>query len=187
MGFLDWLLGRPEPAAPADPWVRTDRTPCDHHFGCGRALAGPRYLRGNSIVRATSVEAVKSWLAGCTYVPDKEQFGTDDYWQHPSEFERVRRGDCEDLALWAWRKLVEIGYDAVLVVGNWHPPQGNLGCHAWVLFATESGDFVLEATAHPDAMFQPLAAVRAHYHPEVGIDRNGRTFSFQGAQWPCCA
>jgi predicted transglutaminase-like cysteine proteinase len=32
--------------------------------------------------------------------------------EHPGAFERRRRGDCEDFALWAWRKLAEVGVDA---------------------------------------------------------------------------
>ncbi|HEX8362727.1 MAG TPA: transglutaminase-like cysteine peptidase [Longimicrobium sp.] len=183
MGLFDWLRGTPEPR---DPWLRTDRTPCDHHFGPGRMLACHRYLRGNSIVSAPTFDAVRSWLAGCTYVTDEEHFGAPDYWQHPSEFERVRRGDCEDFALWGWRKLVEMGYDAFLVVGFWNPPDGTPCQHAWVLIKTGSGDFVLEGTAHHDAMLQPLETARAHYHPEVGIDRQGVAFTFQGGVRPCC-
>jgi hypothetical protein len=45
-------------------------------------------------------------------------FGEADFWQHPSTFERLRTGDCEDFAVWAWRKLIELGYDVDLVAGG---------------------------------------------------------------------
>jgi hypothetical protein len=49
---------------------------------------------------------VRNFLVGCTYVSDTELFGKRDYWQPPEDFEKRRKGDCEDFALWTWRQLL---------------------------------------------------------------------------------
>ena len=43
-----------------------------------------------------------AWLLGCVYARDRDLFRNPDYWQHPCNFEGLRKGDCEDFALWAW-------------------------------------------------------------------------------------
>src|SRR5690348_3236184 len=48
--------------------------------------------------------------ADCEYVRDPVH--ERDFWQHPKTFEQLRKGDCEDHALWAWRKLTELGISA---------------------------------------------------------------------------
>src|SRR5205085_1473130 len=65
------------------------------------------YFEGQSAVTVGSVDDVCEWLLECEYVHDPELFHEPDFWQHPRTFERLRKGDCEDHALWAWRKLVE--------------------------------------------------------------------------------
>ena len=78
---------------------------------------------------------------------DDRQFGVDDVWQHPCEFERLRQGDCEDYALWAWRKLVELGVDAELVSGRWDVTREDAGHHAWVVYREGGSEFLLESVA----------------------------------------
>jgi predicted transglutaminase-like cysteine proteinase len=89
-------------------------------------------VAGQSAVLLTAVGAsigVRSFLASCQYISDREQFGKDDYWQPPDEFEKRKKGDCEDFALWTWRQLLNLGYDARFVVGS----SGRYGDgHAWV-------------------------------------------------------
>src|SRR5512139_1760568 len=70
------------------------------------------YLLSPSTVRCNDLADIRRFLAGCRYVTDKEQFGAADFWMTPSELEKSRRGDCEDFALWAWVKLLALGYDA---------------------------------------------------------------------------
>jgi hypothetical protein len=43
-------------------------------------------------VRCLNLADVSTFLAGCRGVSDKEQFGREDYWQPPEDFERTRIG-----------------------------------------------------------------------------------------------
>src|SRR5690242_6901772 len=76
------------------------------------------YLTGDLTVKCNSLSDIQSFLRKCRYVSDVEQFGDWDYWMHPRHFERVRRGDCEDFALWTWRQLLAIGIDTRFVMGR---------------------------------------------------------------------
>src|SRR5580765_2937921 len=87
-------------------------------FGPGSHQPFADYFQGESSVRVGSVEEIAAWLHTCEYVSDLELFREPDVWQHPAVFERRKRGDCEDFALWAWRKLAEIGVDAEFCVGR---------------------------------------------------------------------
>ena len=66
-----------------------------------------------------SLQEICEWLVGCDYADDEAFFNEPDFWQHPVMFEQTRKGDCEDHALWAWRKLVELGFEAELVRGHY--------------------------------------------------------------------
>ncbi len=87
-------------------------------FGPGSERPFAQYFEGESSVRVASIEEIVAWLQTCEYVSDVELFRKRDVWQHPSAFEHLRRGDCEDFALWAWRKLGELGIDADFCVGR---------------------------------------------------------------------
>src|SRR5258708_38321119 len=102
------------------------------------------------------------------YVSDAEQFHERDVWQQPWAFERRQRGDCEDFALWAWRKLAEIGLDAEFYVGR-----GMCGAkpaaarqHAWG-GDRGNGEALLFGPAGRDRhrLVPPLAAVEAWSRP----------------------
>jgi len=71
-------------------------------------------LRGQSTVCVNDIAAICEWLADCEYVRDPVH--ERDFWQHPKTFEQLRKGDCEDHALWAWRKLTELGIPAEFYV-----------------------------------------------------------------------
>src|SRR5262245_59784941 len=124
----DSLLGRLKRAvsrlarpflAPRDAWERIpSRIPADR-FGLGSTRRFEWYFEGPSALAVQSVEDLCSWLSDCEYVTDAELFQERDFWQHPHTFELIRKGDCEDYALWAWRKLAEMGIDAELVIGRW--------------------------------------------------------------------
>jgi hypothetical protein len=98
-----------------DAWERFDFDAPLHVFGNGSRHDFAWYFQGDSSVHVSSIDDVQDWLLGCEYVSDPELFNEPDFWQHPRTFEQLRRGDCEDHALWAWRKLVELGHDAHLV------------------------------------------------------------------------
>jgi len=88
--------------------------------------------------------------------------------------------------LWAWRKLLELGYDAELVSGRTLPWQPGVAeaehGHVWVIFRREEQTYLLEAVSkHRDRVIQRLDEVKAHYRPEYGVDRHRRRFAFNGA------
>jgi hypothetical protein len=93
----------------------------------------------------------------------------------------MRRGDCEDFALWAWRKMVELGIDADLVIGRRVPPGSTDSRHAWILFRLEGQEFLLEpASRDRAAAVRHVAAVRHEYIPEFGVSAARRRFLFAG-------
>lgn len=142
-------------------------------YGSGNLVDDFRaYLQGPSRVAVTSPEQIGAWLRTCEYVRDPVLFGRDDYWQHPAGFEELRRGDCEDHALWAWRKLVELGYDAELIAGQspWIRPDHD-GFHAWVTYTENGTRFLFEAAAKSEPqMIRPLSDAGSEYHPHASVD-----------------
>lgn len=178
-GPVSRLLLRTLPAR--DPW---ERQPFDvplHIYGRGAERDFRWYFEGTSTVDAPSPESVCAWLAGCTYGPDHLLFAQPDYWQHPVEFERRRRGDCEDFALWSWRKLVQAGCPAEFVAGRCALPGRPETAHAWVLVPTADGPLVLDGTrGDPARMLMPVDAVRHAYHPEVSVDAGFQRYLYGG-------
>ena len=73
-------------------------------FPAGRLLSQPLQHW------CTDLSDLRRFLAGCEYVSDEEQFGERDYWQPPEQFEKSKKGDCEDFALWAWRQLLHMSW-----------------------------------------------------------------------------
>lgn len=165
-----------------DPWERLSLTVPPREFGLGSVHEFGWYLEGESDVEAASVDAVCEWLLDCEYVHDGELFNQPDFWQHPRTFERLRRGDCEDHALWAWRKLLEMGVDAELVSGRMNVEDAERGGHVWVVFREDGGEFLLEAAARTRAeMVRPLDEVRAEYRPHYSVNREMKTDVFSGS------
>src|SRR4029453_16191642 len=117
------------------------------------------------------------------YATDTDLFHEPDYWQHPSVFEQLRRGDCEDFALWAWRKLAEMGIDAEFCVGRVRRrDQGEVNQqHAWVLYRVDGTEYLFEPAArHRDFMIRELADAMSVYVPHFSVNRNLRTCAFGG-------
>ena len=168
-----------------DPWGRVDHRIPLRHFGAGARHGFEWYFEGESAVQAKTIDDVLEWLVKCEYVSDLELFHERDFWQHPRTFEKLRRGDCEDHALWAWRKLVEIGIDADFVSGRslpWQPNvEGGQRGHAWVIFRDNGQTFLLESVAKAkERMVRPLTDAGSQYRPEFGVDRNRKRFAFNG-------
>lgn len=151
-------------------------------FGAGSRKRFSWYFEGESDVSVSSVDDVVAWLSGCRYVPDKTLFQEDDFWQHPRTFERLRAGDCEDFALWGWRKLNELGVPARFFVGKLvDNGRGSASGHAWVVFRQDGKDMLLEgASTAPESLVQPLDAVRDRYRPHFSVDGSYRTRAFSG-------
>jgi hypothetical protein len=177
-----WLAVRI--ARRSDPWERYGRDAPLHLYGAGSKRDFAWYFEGESAVQACSLEEVQDWLLGCEYVADRELFQERDVWQHPRTFEQLRRGDCEDHALWAWRKLVELGVDAELVCGQQYSRDDAPGTstgHVWVMVRQGDQLLVFDTVAKSrDRMLRPLAAVRHEYRPEVGVDAERKRYSYWG-------
>jgi hypothetical protein len=172
------LAGR---ASASDPWTRLDVAPRLALYGAGARHDVGWYFEGESAVAVASLDEQRAWVAGCEYATDDDLFQEPDFWQHPRTFERLRRGDCEDFALWAWRKLVELGYDADLVVGRCLHDERREGRHAWVVFRHDGGEFLFEPVSGSAATaVRPLAEVKERYVPEFGVGADRRRFAFAG-------
>jgi hypothetical protein len=169
-----------------DPWERVNYRVPTKSFGPGSTHEFGWYLEGKSSVVVSTIDQIQDWLLDCEYVSDPDLFRVADYWQHPQTFEQIRRGDCEDHALWAWRKLIELGYDGELVVGRclpWTPGTADgERTHVWVVFRRDGESFLLEATSKiREKMIKPLAEASSGYRPELGVDKNRRRFAYGGA------
>jgi len=157
-----------------DPWQRFEHDVPTELFGLGARHDFSWYLEGESELDIRTPDELVEWLRKCTYASDDTVFHEEDYWQHPCTFERLRTGDCEDYAIWAWRRLLELGYDAEFVAGRSHSPDASNPWktgHAWVLYREGDRTYLLDATAkRSEPCLAPLDAVRPAYLPEVSVD-----------------
>jgi len=164
-----------------DPWQRLPYEAPLGLFGDGARHGFDWVFEGESAVSIRDVDSLLDWLADCHYEADASLFRESDYWQHPHTFEQLRRGDCEDFALWAWRKLVELGIDADFVIGRRVPPTSENSRHAWVLFRDGEAEYLLEPIARERAFaIRHVSLVRDEYIPEVGVNRTRTRFLFAG-------
>jgi predicted transglutaminase-like cysteine proteinase len=152
-------------------------------FGPGSRWQFAHYFEGESCVRVTSIDDIVDWLGTCQYVSDTDQFHERDFWQQPCSFERLQRGDCEDFALWAWRKLAEIGVEAEFYVGRVvcgdEPSVDRY--HAWIVYRVDREDFLFEPAAlDRQRMIRPLSAVKDEYVPHFAVDCRFVTSAFVG-------
>ena len=164
-------------------WERvTMRVPAGA-FGPGSHQPFAEYFQGESWVPVRSIDDIVAWLQTCEYVTDLELFHTRDVWQHPSMFEKRRRGDCEDFALWAWRKLAEVGIDAEFYVGRviCDDRPGLDRQHAWVVYRVDGTAFLFEPAARTlSNMIRPLADAMGEYVPHFAVNHRFETSAFVG-------
>jgi hypothetical protein len=171
----------------ADPWQREVGSIWLALKGTGARHDFAWYFDGASSVRVRTIDDVQTWLDDCRYVADEKLFREPDHWQHPCTFEQLQRGDCEDYALWAWRKLLELGYDADFVVGRRaeRDSQGGIRLfgsrHAWIMFRQDGKEYLYEPGVRDRTKaIRPLIHVRDGYMPEFGVGPRRRTFFFAG-------
>jgi len=163
-------------AEASDPWECLHLACAPLAFGAGSHRAFAEYFQGTSRILVRSLSEICAWLAGCECLPDHALFFQDDFWQHPLTFEQIRKGDCEDHALWAWRKLAEIGIPARFAAGRWKGIP-----HAWVVLEDPKHPCVLESTAKTDPLIRPLdPSTRSEYCPALSVDHGFRTFVHAG-------
>jgi hypothetical protein len=164
-----------------DPWARLPYEAPLGMFGDGARHGFDWVFDGDSTVAIASFDDVLAWLAECHYETDTSLFHEADYWQHPGTFEQLRRGDCEDFALWAWRKMVELRMDADLVIGRRVPPGAENSRHAWIVFRDGTDEYVFEPVVRDRALaVRRVTSVRAEYIPEFGVTGDRRRFYFAG-------
>ena len=166
-----------------NPWERYVSSVPLKVYGLGARRDFCWYFEGVSAVKVESIEDIKEWLLGCAYASDPDLFQEADYWQHPCTFEQLRKGDCEDFSLWAWRKLVRLGYDAEFVAGRCIQP----GCndthhgHTWIVFRKDGVTYLFDPIIRTRShMVEPLDDVRHEYIPEVSIDGDFTRYAYAG-------
>ncbi len=127
-------------------------------FPIGRNLSQPLSKR------FCNIDELRKFLLTCHYVSDEAQFGKKDYWLPPEEFEKRKKGDCEDFALYTWRQLIEMGIKSRFVVGE----SGRYGeGHAWVTIEMNGKPFLFEPLACAFKKLPRLSMVR--YKPEISV------------------
>lgn len=146
-----------------------------------------RYVSQPLGVQCKTIGDIRSFLSSCRYVSDQELFGKRDYWQPPEEFEKRRKGDCEDFALWTWRQLLNLGYDARFIGGS----AGRYGeGHAWVEYFQDGKCFLLEPLRCRIGCTMPrLSTLR--YEPRFSVSWDGKALRYYshkkpttGLRWP---
>ena len=165
------------------PWERIPMEVPATAFGPGSRCQFIQYFEGDSLVSVSSIDDIIAWLQTCEYVSDADQFHERDVWQRPSDFEGLRRGDCEDFALWTWRKLIEIGVDAEFFVGRvicgGDPPVARQ--HAWIVYRSGTEVYLFEPAARDrQGMIQPWSAVKDDYIPHFAVNGGYVTSAFVG-------
>jgi hypothetical protein len=106
--------------------------PFDRRKGPHPTFPMGRHVSQPLTIQCSSMEDVRRFRNGCKRVSDKEQVGKEDYWQPPEDFEKTKRGDCDDFALWTWRSVAFHGLRCPLYRGG---RNGRFGRgHAWVEF-----------------------------------------------------
>ncbi len=133
-----------------------------------------RYVSRPLSVKCKSIGDIRRFLMGCKGVSDEEQFGQQDYWQPPEEFEKARKGDCDDFALWTWRELMSMGYDARVVFGK----AGRYGTgHAWVEYFESGKCFLVEPTFRAVGETMPRLST-LKYKPSFSVAWDGKSLSY---------
>ena len=182
--FFRWLLS---PLFPLlykifehdDPWESAPRQLPAKSFGLGSIRPFEWYFGGRSTISVSSLEEVCEWLLSTEYASDPDLFNETDFWQHPGTFEQLKKGDCEDHALWAWRKLRELAIPAKLVSGDRWTGE-SWGGHVWLLLPSED-PLIFECNAKSKAaMLLPLRDVKDRYRPHFAVDHALKTEYYTG-------
>jgi hypothetical protein len=133
-----------------------------------------RYVSKPLSVHCRTIGEIRNFLLGCHYVSDEKLFGKRDYWQPPDEFEKRKKGDCEDFAFWCWRQLLSMGYEARFTGGS----AGHYGAgHAWVEYFQNGKCFLFEPLFCKVGYTMPrLSTVR--YQPRYSVSWDGKTLRY---------
>ena len=150
-------------------------------FGSPRPFSS--YLSGTSEIEVKTIDDIKNFLAKqCLYKSDRGRFGRLDYWQTPVEFEKNKEGDCEDSALWAWCKLIEMGISAHFVSGVCvYQEKKYIAGHAWVIFKNNEQWYIFESASKSiEHIVISLEKARNIYYPLCSTDSLMQTYIYPG-------
>ncbi|MFT5387140.1 MAG: hypothetical protein ACI9F2_000154 [Lysobacterales bacterium] len=115
----------------------------------------------------------KSWVplmalsARVQYMRDDVVDVNNDVWQTSVETYFEQWGDCEDHAVFLADWLMELGYDARVVIGT-VDAQG----HAWVVLYQDDKEYLLEATNKISRRRFPLVKLHPEYQPAFMFNRD---------------
>ncbi|OGL45272.1 MAG: hypothetical protein A2161_10635 [Candidatus Schekmanbacteria bacterium RBG_13_48_7] len=166
-----------------DPWEMFQSKIPLRVFGPGAIHDFSWYFKGISNVKVDKMEDIVEWLSGCTYEDDYHIFREIDNWQHPSLFEKIRKGDCEDHALWAWRKLIELGIESYFVCGYLKNEDiiDYSKRHAWVQFNLRGTEYLMETTEKDKKKaISFLNQAKEKYIPEFAVNPNFQKYIYMG-------
>ncbi|MDP8219039.1 MAG: transglutaminase-like cysteine peptidase [Candidatus Theseobacter exili] len=171
-------LANPNP----NPWDKAETYIPKRKYGSGCIHEWPWYFDGQSNVTVNSLEDICHWLKSCQYCEDQKLFLEDDFWQHPVTFENLKKGDCEDHSLWAWRKLTEIGIHSEFIIGRIVVDKIlNSTRHAFVAFEKNNERFILESVAKDkNEIVLPFEEVKNSFNPELSVDGDLKTYLYAG-------
>ena len=145
----------------------------EKHMFCGTFPMG-RYVSHALGVKCSNVREIRLFLQDCKYVSDKEQFHREDYWMPPEEFEKAKKGDCDDFALWTWRQFLSMGYKARYVVRR----AGRYGDgHAWITFEKDGKHFIAEPLSSFVGEKLPRLSF-ARYVPSGSVEWDGKHLKY---------
>jgi hypothetical protein len=148
--------------------------PFDRQKGLRHTFPLGRYVSQPLAIHCHSVADVRRFLTGCKYVSDKELFEKEDYWQPPEDFEKLKKGDCEDFAFWTWRQLMDLGYDTRVVFGR----HGTYGSgHAWVEFFQDGKCFLVEPLWRRLGLTLPRLST-LKYRPRFSVAWDGEKLTY---------
>jgi len=136
------------------------------------------YLTHPLSVECKTIRDIRKFLCACKGVSDKEQFGKDEFWQPPEDFEKTKRGDCDDFALWTWRQFLSLGYKARFVGGEYGRYGGG---HAWVSFEKNGKHYIVEPRFRNIGDTFPCLTT-LNYHPKFSVAWDGEKLSFYSHQ-----
>jgi hypothetical protein len=133
-----------------------------------------RYVSQPLAVKCETIQDICKFLWGCRARSDQDLFNKREYFQPPEEFERLKKGDCDDFALWTWRQFMALGYDARVVFGK----VGRFGQgHAWVEFFQDNKCYLVEPQLRILGESMPrLSTLR--YVPQFSASWDGKTLAY---------
>jgi hypothetical protein len=77
--------------------------------------------------------------------------------------------------------MIELRFDAELVIGRRVPPGSENSRHAWIIFRHAGDEFLFEPVIQDRSIaVRHVTAVRTEYIPEFGVSRERRRFFFAG-------